>query len=989
MMDRFRLSVLLVASLLGACSPPPPPAPTPGPAALVDDVAAARRLLEGERDRVREGSGRPAERLRVMSELGMWDEAEALLSRARASDAALRVAEAELRMKQHRYREAGAIVDSVLAAEPSHRGARLARAALQIQAWRLDEAASAARALLERNPRDEAAALLLGRVRLLEKEYDEALRLAREVQDRNPASAEAHLLEADVRFWQEDPSGAEAPLMRALSLAPFDADARFSYGYALWRRVDAALLDEMAAQWNLALEVDPLHYRTHWHIGNGHTHLTYADYVQPEDTTVRERLARADSLISSGRMEEALQLAREVGRDYPRSVLPPMLRGSAFYMAWDRDREVRLDSAEAIFRSVLETEPNYGPAHNGLAAVIKQRQVEVLADFDSLQAEIAATPLPFDPALASVFPDLGYYPGDRVERMVRQQLGPSLAYLPLIERQGREYRIPPLHRDLAEVMGSSYFRTATTFDNRQWMDIRGVGSGAAAIEYLERGSFQERNVLLHEYVHLFHGIVFTDAESRRVRQLYHEAMSEGRTLDYYASNNESEFLAQAFPAFLSPVRVHPLNHKSMNTRDDLRRKDPATFAFVDSLVARQRAFLAGDTQVFRSNWAQVYVNLSEAARQDPRAERAEREATAAAMLDTALVWDAGYLPALLSRAALARDHGRFEDAEVWLARAEALDPRFAPVHAARADLVGARARAEGGEDAATLESQAALLRQALELETDLAIRAELSAALRSLYRGFGRLPEAIRVAEAYAEGASTVSTYLRDRRDEAVAFADELRASAGYSAGTLDSFRGLVRRKPQDYRLRAQLADALVAAGLLSEAASTLEEAQRILSAAGRADASFMSRLAEIRLLQGDPAAARAALEPVLAGEVAASPGDLRLVRVLLALGQSTEANRRLSEHPAPETGFGRAELAFTRGWISEWRGDPELAERLYRDALLANPYHLDARVRLVRLLRGAGREAEAADLVAQAAALPMPLGPDFARRLKRLPVGD
>src|SRR5690606_747645 len=145
--------------------------------------------------------------------------------------------------------------------------------------------------------------------------------------------------------------------------------------------------------------------------GNGHTHLTYADYAEPSDSTVRERLAPADALISEGRIPEAVQVAREVERAFPASVLPEMLRASAFYMAWDQDRSARLDSAATVLRGVLEEKPNYGPAHYWLAAVIKQRQVEVLAAFDSLQAETASVPTPPEPALRSVFPDLDYYPG--------------------------------------------------------------------------------------------------------------------------------------------------------------------------------------------------------------------------------------------------------------------------------------------------------------------------------------------------------------------------------------------------------------------------------------------------------------------------------------------------------------------------------------------------------------------------------------------------
>src|SRR5690606_27853852 len=204
------------------------------------------------------------------------------------------------------------------------------------------------------------------------------------------------------------------------------------------------------------------------------------------------------------------------------------------------DRDQRLDSAQAVFEAILARKPNYGPAHNGLAAVIKQRHFSVHAAFDSLEREIANTSTAADPAFDAVFSDMAMYPGDRVRQMARQQLGPSYAYLDMLARQGKVFRIPPLHHDLAQAMDRRFFRGATTFDNRQWMDIRGVGSGAAGIEYVERGSHQERNVLNHEYVHLFHGQAFTDAESRRVRELYYDAMANGRVIDYYAANNESE-----------------------------------------------------------------------------------------------------------------------------------------------------------------------------------------------------------------------------------------------------------------------------------------------------------------------------------------------------------------------------------------------------------------------------------------------------------------
>lgn len=973
------------------------------PSMSADDVASARVALEEEREWVRTApSLAPAERAARMVELGLWSEADSLIARGEP-DTALKLVAVRLRLKEQRFHEAAALLDEILAADPTDREARLLEAQLAVQAWELDAAAEIALALLEERRRDAEAALLLGRVRLLEKNYEEALSWARQVQRWNRSHAGGYLLEADVRFWEQDPEGAEPALVRALELDPYDADARFSYGYAIWRRVDATQLDDMAAQWELALELDPLHYFTHWHWGNGHTNLTYADYAHPTDSIVRARLLPVRELVARGELEAALRATRELDREFPESVLPAMLRGSAFYMAYEMDRATRLDSAQATFEAILARKTHYGPAHNGMAAVIKQRQFLYLSSYDSLEAVIAAVPLTRDTLFAEIFQDLRQYPGQRVQQMVRLQLGPSRAYIPLLHRLGAVFTIPPLHVDLAEAMNSPRLRTSTTFDNRQWMDIRGVGSGSTGLEYVERGAHWERNVLAHEYAHLFHGRVLTDAENRRIRDLYHRAMAEGRTLDYYASNNESEYFAQVYEAYISPVKAHPLNHKAINTRADLERKDPAGFAFVDSLVQRMEAYLAGDARAVRSNWAQIYTGLAERARGGGMgrmtqgaggARPAPDLRAAAALLDSALVWDDAYLPALLGYAALHRAAGRFDEAERWLARAEGVDASYAPIYRARAELVRARAEAGRGSrtgeqgtaaEKAALAEEAALYRQALELETDLAERARLNQALRARYAESGMIAEAVEVAEEYVANAPTISTYLRDRRDDAEAFANALRSEAGYAESTIPFFERLVGQKPQNYELRRQYATALIHAGRLDEALATLEEAQRILRAGGGARADYMVLSAEIHLLRGDSAAAREALAPVLDGSARVSPGEPRLLRVLASLGEERRVAAGVARLESGSTAAARAESAFTRGWIAELAGDRAAAEKHYREAVETNPYHRAGRIQLVRLLAGDGQGAEAAAVAAAAGELTLPAGPDLRRELQSL----
>src|SRR5690606_39545093 len=171
-------------------------------------------------------------------------------------------------------------------------------------------------------------------------------------------------------------------------------------------------------------------------------------------------------------------------------------------------------------------------------------------------------------------------------------------------------------------------------------------------------------------VHQFHGRVFTDTENRQVRRLYQNAMKENRTLDYYSANNEHEYLAQTYPAYFEPVKVHPLNHKSINTTSDLKAKDPELYTFLDGLVKRQKAYLAGDKQAMASNWAEVYLNLSER-------ELAKRDyRKAATLLDTALIWDQKYQPALIAYAAVEREQNNYNQAGKWLTKAETINPNY-------------------------------------------------------------------------------------------------------------------------------------------------------------------------------------------------------------------------------------------------------------------------------------------------------------------------
>jgi Tfp pilus assembly protein PilF len=925
-----------------------------------DSTREAMAFLAETRAKLLQDSG--AESVARMLETGMWNEALQRLQAAPDNDNT-KLLWADYHILQNNFTASAKLVNAVLKKQPANEKALLLKAFLEIQAWELPKAEKTCRQLLGSSPGSAKATIMLGRTLLLEKRYAESMALAKKLQKSDPRNAAAFQLEADVYFWNQEPDKAEAPLKKSLQLDPYNADARFSYGYAIWRRIDATQLNAMAAQWEIALAVNPLHYQTHWHWGNGHTNLTYADYVAADDEQVRNELKFADTLVRKNDINGALNAITIIEKKYPASVIPLLHKGSVYYSAFEMDQQTRLDSSQAIFTRILSRIKHYGPAHNGLSAVIKSRRIPYLKVYDSIMTALKNTKITDPENFARVFPDVAYYPGQLARAMVWNQMYTSIVYFPFLSKQQNSFRIPPLHTDLAVAMGQPSFRFMTTFDNRQWMDIRGVGSGAAAIEYVERGAFLERNVILHEYVHLFHGRVLTDDENRQIRSHYYTAMKEKRTLDYYSQNNESEYFAQTYPAYFEPVKVHPLDFKSMNTTNDLKTKDPGMYAFLDKLVKKERAYLDGDAKAMASNWAQIYVNLSGRSRMDPSA--------ASKYLDTALQYDGRYLPAFLAYAQLKSEQKDFTAANEWLDKASQIDPGYAPVLSARASLVNARQAQGLVSQKEAVKAQAEFYETALRLETDYQQIASTSIQFREMYRRNGMIRESIEVAESYSKSGSVVSTYLRDRRDDAIAYAASMRAVLG-NPSPVQTLQKLVEQKPQNFEYRNLYADALTAHAKYQAAIATIREAQRILAASGNARPDYFLKIAENYQALGNKDSALVYIKPFMAGKMRAGADQLRYIRLLATAGFSREADSLAAKAEAKGDDYFLSQLSYTKGYIAQLRNDNTTATQEYEKALALNAYIPAVYEGLITLYKKSGDAARLKAVTDKRASVPL-----------------
>jgi len=442
-------------------------------------------------------------------------------------------------------------------------------------------------------------------------------------------------------------------------------------------------------------------------------------------------------------------------------------------------------------------------------------------------------------------------------------------------------------------------------------------------------------------------------------------------LDYYASNNESEFFAQGYAGFLSEKKVHPLNHKSMNTREFIQDRDPDYYVFLESLLQKQEEYLSGNEEVLADNWAQTYLTLA-------KSDKSTNNLTkATAYLDTALTFSTDYIPVLLEYAEVNAKKGDFDGAERMITRANGIDSNYAPVLVKRANVIHQKALDGMMTFDEAMAEQKTLFAEAESMEDDLAEAANLNELSRERYHNYGFLKEAIDVSENYVADAPMVSTYLRDRKEDAEAFAKNLRSVLGYSSEVSAFFKDLLDQNPQNFNYRLIYADVLTRQDRLNEALNLLEEGQRILASADNELPSYSLRIAIINFENGDLEEAEDAVNNISGGDLGMDE-KLLLAELYANLGRISKGIEMLDSISEINLPIKNSEHEFVRGRLAEADGNTESAENHYNEALTLNAYHLPARAALIELMNQQGKEDVAAVLIEEAENLPIPLGPDF-----------
>jgi thioredoxin-like negative regulator of GroEL len=396
------------------------------------------------------------------------------------------------------------------------------------------------------------------------------------------------------------------------------------------------------------------------------------------------------------------------------------------------------------------------------------------------------------------------------------------------------------------------------------------------------------------------------------------------TLDYYAANNKHEYLAQTYTAYFSDKKVHPLNHKSVNTGHDLKSKDPALYAWIDTLVKKQKAYLEGDDSAFAENWAAVYVSLAD------KTLRTGGVESAAALIDTALIWAPDYVPALAKSIDLMRRNDNAQAAAIKLKKiVKRLGPQpaFLREAALLSSWLGTSFDAlgpihyDGKEDAHIF-----WLREAYAREDDFSEKAALQKALREALRDRLRWDEAIALAQDYALQLDAFSTYLRDRQREAQVFAYALKSRQADSSG-LNWLDATLTQRPQDEALRLATADAHRNLGQHDKAIEILKTGLSLLRASGGKSEVFVRKIALCHALNGEAEQAKRLL-----GRLATSSENQEFVRTLMATGQLEAAEEAWEDLPANNE-CERAERAWLKVSLLEAKGERAGARKALKEA--------------------------------------------------------
>lgn len=547
---------------------------------------------------------------------GRTDEAAALLEgilSAQPRNVDAMAALARVHTREERDAQVVELLQRAAAIDPKHPAVRVLWAEHVAQRRAPAEALPLFEKVVADHPDNLGA--LVGTARVLYRLYRDtaAHALLDRALARDSLHAPAHLLKSELhlRALAEDARARSAN--RALALDSLFADAQLAVSRILRQQND---VEGAYARLVAVLAFDPTHLETHRTLGNGGALASFGRYPTLDDNAVPAGLARrldlADSLQLARAYDRAEAVYNEVLNTQPGLAAARLGVASTYYY------RANYDSAYQRFLDIAHDHPGLGLAHYGVSESIKRirllrdpRNAEALARFRAL-------PRPDEPErLRDVFADFDRLDED-LQKIVLLSVAPLSNYIPILALSGGSYHLLPFHHRLWNWRGTAQSRGRRTFDGRLWDDVKGQGgrNAVAGEEWTREVTLERFNVLSHEFMHQIHALL-TPTQRAAINAMYQSARRERHTLDSYADSNPQEYIAQAYEAFISPLKDPRLGGTAGNTRDRLHELDPPAYAFMEEINAqptyRPHAVLALQQQLGGRGASNVEVVEREAA----------------------------------------------------------------------------------------------------------------------------------------------------------------------------------------------------------------------------------------------------------------------------------------------------------------------------------------------------------------------------------------
>jgi tetratricopeptide (TPR) repeat protein len=219
------------------------------------------------------------------------------------------------------------------------------------------------------------------------------------------------------------------------------------------------------------------------------------------------------------------------------------------------------------------------------------------------------------------------------------------------------------------------------------------------------------------------------------------------------------------------------------------------------------------------------------------------------------------------------------------------------------------------------------------------------------------------VAEEYMKNGSEISTYLRDRKDESKAFSAWQKALLG-NKDQVAVLSYLASQKPQNYSIRTQHIEALIANNEYKEALKNLQQIYRTLQASQVNRPEYELLFAEVYSKLGMTSDLAIYLEKLMVrgGDPARLDplNNQRLIRLLVANDRLEEAKTFLKKLNPENSIFYKSSELVSKALINIKEGKNLDAIRLLDNALEIYPYQIDG----LRLLKELSKIDKTADKI-------------------------